>query len=416
MKRVLLAILSFLLLSSPSLPQGKEAKQKLLTGADRLVSEFSGIIKGKRIGLVTNESGILSDGTPLVDALSKMKDFKVTALFGPEHGIRGAAPAGSQVDNSIDPVTKIPVYSLYGRHNKPTPEMLKNVDVLVFDIQSIGARFYTYISTMYYILEAGAENHIPVIILDRPNPINGVDVEGPVRDSTHRSFVGIAPIPVMHGMTMGELAKMFIGEGWLKDGEKPDLTVIKLKNWNRKNYLDNYSLPWIKPSPNIPDLETAVVYPGTCFIEGVNVSEGRGTYHPFLTIGAPYINSKDLIASLDKLGTPGVELKSASFTPVSIPTMSASPKYKGQLCNGISIKITDRNKFRAVPFGIKLVCTLQKLYPDSLKFRDSGFDRLMGTSYVREMIMAGDSPNKIIASWQKELDQFKTIRKKYLLY
>ena len=416
MKRTLLVILSFLLLSSPSLPQSKEAKQKLLTGADRLVSEFAGIVKGKRIGLVTNESGILSNGTPLVDALSKMKDFKVTALFGPEHGIRGAAPAGSHVDNSIDPRTKIPVYSLYGKINKPTPEMLKNVDVLVYDIQSIGARFYTFISTMYYILEAGAENHIPVIILDRPNPINGISVEGPVRDSAHRSFVGIAPIPVMHGMTMGELAKMFVGEGWLKDGEKPDLTVIKLKDWNRKNYLDDYSLPWVKPSPNIPDLETAIVYPGTCFIEGVNVSEGRGTYHPFLTIGAPFINSKDLINEINKLGTPGVELKPIKFTPVSIPTMSASPKYKDQECSGISIKVTNREKFKAVPFGIKLVCALQKLYPDSLRFRDSGFDRLMGTSSVRNMILAGDSPDKIIDSWQKELDRFKMIRKKYLLY
>ena len=294
--------------------------------------------------------------------------------------------------------------------------MLKNVDVLVFDIQSIGARFYTYISTMYYILEAGAENHIPVIILDRPNPINGVSVEGPVRDSTHRSFVGIAPIPVMHGMTMGELARMFVGEGWLKDGEKPELTVVKLKNWNRKNYLDDYSLPWIKPSPNIPDLETAIVYPGTCFIEGVNVSEGRGTYHPFLTIGAPYINSEDLISVLQKSGIPGVELKPVNFTPVSIATMSATPKYKDEACRGISIKITDRDKFEAVPFGIKLVCALQKLYPGTFKFRDSGFDRLMGNSNVREMILAGDSPEKIISSWQKGLDKFKKIRKKYLLY
>jgi uncharacterized protein YbbC (DUF1343 family) len=416
MKRALLLFLSFLLISSPSLPKNKGAKQKLLTGADRLITEYTGLIKGKRIGLVTNESGILSDGTPLVDKLSKMKDVKVTALFGPEHGIRGAAPAGSHVDNSVDPVTKIPVYSLYGKNNKPTPEMLKNVDVLVYDIQSIGARFYTFISTMYYVLEAGAENHIPVIILDRPNPINGVSVEGPVRDADHRSFVGIAPIPVMHGMTMGELAEMFAGEGWLKDGEKPDLTVIKLKNWDRTNYLDAYSLPWVKPSPNIPDLETAIVYPGTCFIEGVNVSEGRGTYHPFLTIGAPYINSKDLINELKKLGIPGVELKPIEFTPVSIPTMSASPKYKDVKCNGISIKVTGRNKFKSVPFGIKLVSALQKLYPHQLKFRDSGFDRLMGNKSVREMIQAGDAPGKIIASWQNGLNDFKKIRKKYLLY
>jgi uncharacterized protein YbbC (DUF1343 family) len=389
---------------------------KLLVGADRLISEYSSLIKGKKIGLVTNESGVLSNGTPLIDTLYKLKYCKVTALFGPEHGIRGNAPAGASVGSSVDAKTGIPVYSLFGPNKKPTPEMLKNVDVLIFDIQSVGARFYTFISTMYYTLQAGAENNIPVIILDRPNPINGVNVEGPVLQENEKSFVGIAPIPIMHGMTIGELAKLFAGEGYIGKDLHPNLTVIKMKGWKRSSYLDDYSLPWIKPSPNIPDVATAIVYAGACFIEGTNVSEGRGTLHPFLTIGAPFINSKELIKGLEETGINGAKLLPIEFTPKDIAGMSTDPKYKDELCNGISIKLTNRKKFNAVSFGIKLVYILHKLYPQNFKFRDSGFDRLLGDKSVREEILNGKKPDEIISSWQKELTRFKQIRKKYLLY
>ncbi len=416
MKKLLLLLFSISLIANNSFAQKHQDNGKLVIGSDRLLSEYFYLIKGKRIGLVTNESGILSNGTPLVDTLANLKGTKVTALFGPEHGVRSNAPAGQTVGNSIDLKTGIKVYSLYGKNNKPTAEMLKDVDVLIYDIQDVGARFYTFISTLFYIVQAGAENHIPVIILDRPNPINGINVEGPVRKEDEASFVGIAPIPIMHGMTVGELAKIYAGEGYIGNNLKSHLTIIKMKYWKRKSYLDNYSLPWINPSPNIPDLETAIIYPGTCLIEGTNVSEGRGTLHPFLTIGAPYINSDSLIKKLNKYGIPGVKLTPTSFTPADIPKMVTNPKYKGENCNGISIHIIDRNKFKAVDFGLKLVCAIHALYPDKFKFRDAGFDRLSGDKSVRENISAGVSPSKIENSWKKELNEFLKIRKKYLLY
>lgn len=412
MKKVILFLTAVLLSSTFSFPQSNNLK----VGADRLISDYLYLIKGKRIGLVTNESGVLSNGTPLIDSLVHIEGVKVTALFGPEHGIRGSAPAGEKVESSVDAKTGIPVYSLYGPNKKPSPEMLKNVDVLIYDIQDVGARFYTFISTLFYIVQAGAENHIPVIVLDRPNPINGINVEGPVRKKDQASFVGIAPIPIMHGMTVGELARLYAGEGYIGKGLKCDLKIIKMKNWNRKYYLDHYTLPWVKPSPNIAYLETAIVYPGTCLIEGTNVSEGRGTYHPFLTIGAPFINPDSLIVRLKSYGLKGVDVSPIEFTPVDIPGMVTNPKYKIEKCSGISIKITDRSKFKPVDLGIELVCALHSLYPSQFKFRDAGFDRLSGDKTVREKILEGKSPADIIKSWNKELNQFMKIRKKYLLY
>jgi len=416
MKKLLILFSIIFIFLPNTFSQQNSNSKNLEVGADRLISNYMNLIEGKRIGLVTNASGILSNGTPLVDTLFKMKGIKITALFGPEHGIRGNAPAGKAVGSSVDAKTGIPVYSLFGKIKKPTAEMLKNVDVLIYDIQDVGARFYTYISTLFYVVQAGAENNIPVIVLDRPNPINGLNVEGPIRKDDEASFVGIAPIPIMHGMTVGELAKLYSGEGYIGKNLKPDLTVIKMKNWNRKFYLDHYNLPWIDPSPNIPNLETAIVYPGLCLIEGTNVSEGRGTYHPFINIGAPYINSDSLINKLKDYNVKGVELSPVKYTPVDIPKMSANPKYKGEMCSGITIHVVDRNQFKAVHFGIKLVCALHSLYPKKFKFRDSGFDRLSGDKSIREKILAGETPEKIISSWQNELKNFLTIRKKYLLY
>ncbi|MHB1687867.1 MAG: exo-beta-N-acetylmuramidase NamZ family protein [Ignavibacteriaceae bacterium] len=416
MKYIFSLVIIFLFPFAISKAQPAGGNEKLIIGADRLISEYSFLIKGKRIGLVTNESGRLSNGTALVDTLAALKDFKVTALFGPEHGIRGNVPAGETVSNSIDAKTGIVVYSIFGPNKKPSAEMLKNVDVLIYDIQDVGARFYTFISTLFYVVQAGAENRIPVIVLDRPNPIDGINVEGPIRKEDETSFVGIAPIPIRHGMTVGELARLYAGEKYIGKDLKSDLTVIEMKNWDRRFYLDHYSLPWINPSPNIPDLETAIVYPGTCLIEGTNVAEGRGTLHPFLTIGAPFINSEGLIAKIKSYGIAGVKLKPAEFTPVDIPKMTTNPKYKNEKCNGISIHIISRNKFNSVDFGIKLVCALHALYPDKFRFRDAGFDRLSGDKSIREKILAGESPAKIISSWQKELKDFLKIRNKYLLY
>jgi len=270
-----------LLLVLASASASAPAKQPVRVGADVLMKEQFPLIKGKRVGLVTNHTALLADGTHLADALIAHGDVRLTALFGPEHGIRGDAPDGKTIADSIDARTGVKVYSLYGAVNKPSPAMLKNVDVLVYDIQDVGARFYTFISTMFLAMEAASENNIPVIVLDRPNPIGGVYCDGPVRVDSLKTFVSWAPMPIAHGMTVGELAMMANGEGWLKEKTKAALTVIPVEGWNRAAYFDETRLAWVRPSPNMRTVSTAVVYPGTCLVEGLNVSEGRGTERPF---------------------------------------------------------------------------------------------------------------------------------------
>lgn len=413
--KITLSLLVFMLLNFLNCSQSLDKENTLLFGADRLLQEYTHLLEDKGIGIVTNHTATLSNGKHLVDTLFEHGGFKLVALFAPEHGIRGTAPAGDVINNHIDEKTSLPIYSLYGANRKPTEEMLKDIDVLIFDIQDVGVRFYTYISTLYYVIEAAAENDIEVIVLDRPNPINGVSVEGPIRKEHLTSFVGIAPIPIRHGLTVGELANLFASE-YLDKSLKPKLTVIKMLNWDRQKYFDNYSNEWNPPSPNIPDFETTIVYPGTCLIEGINVSEGRGTYHPFLLIGAPYINPEEWIKEMEKIGYEGVSLSAASFTPVKIPQMSMSPKYLDEKCYGLEIKVTDREKLASVEFGIRLICSLRKLYQDKLQFRESAFDRLAGDDVIRQMILDDVSAEDIVASWQNELNAFKELRKNYLLY
>lgn len=386
------------------------------TGADILVEKHLDMLAGKNIGIVTNHTAVLNNGTHIVDTLFTINNVNVKVLFGPEHGIRGDAPDGLKIKDGTDAKTGLPVYSLYGKIRKPTPEMLEGVDVLIFDIQDIGARFYTFISTMYYTLEAAAENNIKVLVLDRPNPINGIYVDGPIRVDSLKSFVAIAPVPVVHGMTVGELATIFNEEKMLKDGVKADLQVIKAENWQREMYFDDCNLTWINPSPNIPDLETAIIYPGTCLIEGTNISEGRGTYSPFKQIGAPFINGEELASAMNEFNLPGIEIKPVEYTPVSIEKMSTSPKYKDEKCYGISIKVTDRDKFESFRFGVYLVSTLHKLYPDNFEFRRKWLDNLSGVSWIREEILNNESPAELISKWEKEVDNFKILREKYLLY
>ena len=389
---------------------------KVITGADRLVSEKINILHNKNLGIITNHTAVLSNGVHLVDSLNNVKNVNIVALFGPEHGIRGDAPDGLKIKDGVDAKTGIPVYSLYGKNRKPTKEMLDGIDLLIFDIQDIGARFYTFISTMYYAIEAAADNNIQIMILDRPNPINGVNVDGPIRKEEFKSFVAIAPVPIMHGMTVGELAMMFNEELMIESDKKADLIVMTMKNWKREFYFDDCGLEWINPSPNIPSLETAIIYPGACFIEGTNISEGRGTLNPFLTIGAPFVNSSELVDELNSLQIEGLRYKPKQFTPKEIPNMASNPKYEAVLCNGLEFEITDRNKFNAVQFGIKLVYALHKLYPDNFEFRRNWLDRLFGDTYFKEMLVAGNNPNEIISVWQEELEDFKILRDKYLLY
>lgn len=411
MKKLILTLLllsPFYLLNSQS---------KVLSGAENFISNGLDLIKNKKVGIVTNHTAILSNGVHLVDTLFNTPGIQITALFGPEHGIRGNAPAGKKIDDSRDEKTNIPVYSLYGQNRKPTKEMLAEVDFLIFDIQDIGARFYTYISTLYYVLEAGAELNIPVIVLDRPNPISGIWVDGPIRKSEFHSFVGIAPIPVMHGMTVVELAKMFVGENLINESEKLNLIFYENIRWKRDMFFDETNLPWLNPSPNIPNLETALVYPGTCLFEGTNIAEGRGTYSPFLTIGAPFLNSGKVIEEMNKLELEGFSLTETTFTPIDIPTMATNPKFKNELCKGINIKVTDRNKFESWKFGVALVYMIYKNHPKEFTFRESSFDRLAGDKKIREMISNQSPLSDIFNYYENELSNFnKNIRNKYLIY
>ncbi len=385
------------------------------TGADLLFEKYFGLIEGKRVGLVTNHSALLSNGKHLADAIHEDKRTRLVALFGPEHGVRGDAPAGAHVGNDIDKKTGVTTYSLYGPINKPNDEMMKDVEVLIFDLQDVGVRFYTFISTLSYAMEAAAEHHVPFIVLDRPNPIRGTWVEGFNRDDSLRSFVGLHPIVIAHGMTIGELATMYNNEGWLKNGIKANLTVVKMEGWKRTMWYDQTGLKWIRPSPNLPTLQSAILYPGTCLFEGTNLSEGRGTEHPFENIGAPYVDGKKWAKALNDYNLPGVRFEPVTFTPRSIENVAMHPKYEGENCGGVFAKITDRNNLEPVKVAVYMIATAKKLFADSLKWRRS-INRLAGTPRFAEAIDKEVPPEEIVKMWKGDVERFSKIREKYLLY
>lgn len=389
----------------------EKKKGKFRLGVEVLLQDKLDLIKGKRVGLITNPTGVDQKLNSIVDLLYNNPNVKLTALYGPEHGVRGSEQAGSYVEKYTDEKTGLPVYSLYGQTKKPTPDMLKNVDVLLFDIQDAGARFYTYIYTMALAMEAAKENNIPFIVLDRPNPIGGTKVEGPVLEDKYSSFVGEYPIPVRHGMTVGELAKLFNKEF----GINCDLTVVKMDGWKRNMYYDDTPLQFVMPSPNMPTLDTALVYPGDCLIEGTNLSEGRGTTRPFELIGAPFVDGDNLAAKLNSYHLPGVMFRAASF----VPTFS---KFVNEQTNGIQVHITNRNAYDSFKTGLYIVKTIHDMYPDQFQFRTpdsngiSYFDNLVGNGSIRADIEAGKSVEAMEAKWQPALEKFMDVREKYLLY
>lgn len=384
--------------------KGKKATVK--TGIEILFSSNLSWLKGKKIGLITNPTGIDANMKSSVDLLFEHPNIKLTALYGPEHGVRGDAQAGEGVKSYTDEKTGLPVYSLYGKTRKPTPDMLKNVDVLLFDIQDVGTRYYTYIYTMAYAMEAAKEHNIPFVVLDRPNPIDGVKVEGPVLEDKYTSFVGLYPIPLRHGMTTGELARMFNKEFHIN----ADVTVIKMKNWQRYMTFDDTKLPFVLPSPNMPTVNSTFVYPATGLIEGTNVSEGRGTTKPFELIGAPYINSNELADHLIRLKLKGVQFRPASFTP----TFS---KHAGILSHGVQLYVTDRSLFEAVKTGLSIIKAIHDLYPNDFQFLQTGsFDRLIGNGWVKKEINKGTSVKHIMKRYHHDLNTFEKKRKGYLIY
>lgn len=387
--------------------------QRVRLGAEVFLEQNLDFLNNKRVGIICNHTSILPNGTHLIDTLSR-QGINITAIFSPEHGAQGRIPAGEYISDSVDVKTKVPLYSLYGKTNKPTSEMLHNVDVLLFDLQDVGARFYTYLSTMVLAMEAAAENGKKFVVLDRPNPVNAVDVEGPVLSTALKSFVGILPIPIRHGMTVGELAKLAYGEFW--SSGVLELTVIPMQGWKRTMWYDETGLPWVSPSPNIKTLSTTAVYPGTCLFEATNVSEGRGTEKPFEYIGAPWINGERLAGSLNKLDLAGVEFTPVQFTPLADPITAPNPKYKDTLCGGVYVDVIDRRIFRPVYTALVLLEEIKKSYPDKFRFMKQSFDRLAGTAAVRESLERGERIDSLLQSFEKKAKEFSKIREKYLLY
>lgn len=360
-------------------------------GASQFES-YRSLINGKTVAVLANQTSMAGD-RHLVDMLLENK-VEIKVIFAPEHGFRDLADAGATIEDGKDKLTGLPIISLYGKHNKPTAEDLAGIDAVLFDIQDVGTRFYTYISTLQYLMEACAENNVRCIVLDRPNP-NGYYVDGNILDTAHRSFVGMNPIPVVHGMTVGEYAQMLNGEGWLEGGVRCDLKVITCKNYNHKTL---YELP-VKPSPNLPNQNSIYLYPSTCFFEGTNLSVGRGTQYPFQVFGSPEMPDKGF-----------------SFTPESVPG-AKNPPFLGKKCFGTDL--SDALKNNVVPSSeINLGWVIQAYndYPDKSKFFTTYFDVLAGGPTLREQIEKGMTSAEIRATWKEGLTEFEKIRKKYLIY
>jgi uncharacterized protein YbbC (DUF1343 family) len=367
----------------------------IVCGADQ-TQRYLNFLRGKHVGMVINQTSIIGyNKTPLIDSLIRL-GIAVKKIFGPEHGIRGNASNGAAVNDSIDPKTGLPVISLYGKHNKPTKADLDGIDLMIFDIQDVGVRFYTYISTLHYVMEACAENNIELLILDRPNP-NGYLIDGPILDTVYRSFVGMHPIPIAHGMTIAEYAQMINGEGWLKGGVECKLKIVGVANYKHDMA---YDLP-VNPSPNLNTQKSILLYPSVCLFEGTTFSLGRGTLYPFLMLGHPAL--KDAYPF--------------SFTPVSIPGMSEDPPQKNKVCYGINLQNYDTGLLRKKgELNLHWLIELYQSFPDKAHFFNSYFSKLAGTDVLRKQVEAGKTEEEIRKSWQPGLIGYKTMRKKYLLY
>ena len=384
------------------------------TGLERLFDAHIVCIRRKRLGLIANQSSVDSSLRHAVDRLRESTEGELVVLFGPEHGIAGHAQDQIEIADGSDTGRGIPVRSLYGDTRIPTREMLEGLDAVIFDVQDVGSRYYTFIWTMAHAMQACARDGKKMIVLDRPNPIGGLRVEGNLIEESHFSFVGLYPIANRHGMTVGELARLFNEEF----GIGCDLTVIPMKGWTRSKWFDDTELPWVMPSPNMPTLDTATVYPGGCLLEGTNLSEGRGTTRPFELMGAPWVDSHRLVAELEKEDLPGVRLRPATFQP-------AFHKFAGQVCGGLQQHVVDRESYLPVRTGLAILKVLRRLWPREFAWRQPPYeyeterlaiDVLAGNSRIREQIDADAPLAEIEGGWQEDLTRFRRIRSRYLLY
>ncbi|MFD2615989.1 exo-beta-N-acetylmuramidase NamZ family protein [Terrilactibacillus laevilacticus] len=378
-------------------------------GIEVLLADYMSLLKGKRIGLVTNMTGVNSNLQSTIDLMYQHQDFQLTTLFGPEHGIRGDVQEGSKIDSSIDPYTKCPVYSLYGNTKKPTKGMLENVDSIIVDLQDIGARYYTFISTLALLMEACMEEKKEVIVLDRPNPINGTSFEGNIIEEPYRSFVGLYPLPNRHGLTIGEIANIY---KYVYD-LNCELTIIPMKGWDRSMFFSDTGLHWVQPSPNSTGEDMSILYPGMCLIEGTNLSEGRGTTRPFEIVGAPFINGYEVAKIFNSLNLSGVIARPTTFIP-------NYQKYKGQLCYGIQIHIINKRNVNSFEVGIRLLSIIAQLYEEEFTFLDKESDRcffnlLSGTGQLKHLILLNQF-NDFLDQCKRDCEIFNKKAKPYLLY
>ena len=382
--------------------------QSVILGLDVLFDEKINLIKNKNIALVTNQSGVDKEGRFNYLKFLEYDNVNLKVIFSPEHGLFGEAAAGKKLD--YDKLDDMPqVISLYGNKKRPSKNDLKDIDIIVYDVQDVGSRFYTYITTLGYVMEVASQTKIKIIVLDRPNPIKGNLVEGPLLNMDYQSFVGNYPIPIRYGLSIGELAKMMVGEKWIKGA--PKLSVIKMKNWNRNQWYDETGLAWIKPSPNIPDLNTALIYPGMCLLEATNINEGRGTDKPFKRFGAPWIDNAKLSNRLNEIKMPGVEFKPVTYIPTDIVGMAINPTFKNKICKGIEIKIIDRDIYQSVQIGLKIISILRDEYPNKFVINDERMISLLG---VDELNIFNEVPVELKTIFS--VRDFIETSKKYFLY
>jgi uncharacterized protein YbbC (DUF1343 family) len=387
-------------------PSAIDAAATVQPGIDVFLSELPPALRGKRVGLITNHTGIDRSGTSDIDRIAQHKDLKLVALLAPEHGIRGDAEAGVTVTDETDARTGVPIFSLYLAEDRgPTPAMLKDVDVLVYDLQEVGGRTWTYVSTMALSMQAAAKKKIPFVVLDRPNPIGGEIVEGALLDPKFKSFVGMYPIPARHGMTVGELATLFNR----KYGINADLIVARTANWRRSQWFDETGLPWVNPSPNLRSLAALQSYPGSVYFEGTNLSEGRGTDRPFEQIGASWLNAPEVVRVMNERQLPGIR-----FEAITMPVAEGAAKFKGQTIPAISFVITDRQAYRPVRTSLLLIDEIRRQHPREFAWSGT-IDRLTGSDKVR-LAIEGGRLAPLLEEWDREAADFRESRKPYLLY
>lgn len=391
------------------------------TGAEVLAANEFDVVDGERVGLIVNHTAEV-DTAHLIDRVNRASNVELGALFGPEHGLRGTAGAGETVEDGRDARTGVPIYSLYGDTRRPTPTEMDGLDALVFDVQDVGARFYTYITTMGLAMQAAAEANLRFVVLDRPNPLGGTYVSGFTLEPEQTSFVGKYPIPIAHGLTVGELARFIKEENLLSGLQDLDLTVVPMNGWSREQQWPDTGRDWVAPSPNLPTWETTLLYPGMCFFEGVRVNEGRGTDHPFLQIGLPWDRSaaSTVVDTLQARSLPGVAIDTTTFTPTSRPQAAPSPRFEGRTLHGFRLRVTDRRAVKPVELGIH---ALHASYQQAQAERDTGFvsrpdhlTRLAGTERLQGLLKEGVAPDSIIATWEEDVAAFRERRAPFLLY